>query len=312
MAKARPDGQITVSDETLQKLLAQYEIPEFQYEVFNLGIENTSIKIITKDKNYVLRIYSFQNKRDEEIELEINFQDYLRQNEIPIPILYKNIQGKELSHLDMGGRKWQYILMEFIEGEHSSEYTSNLQDQLAKLQAKMHLLGIEFAKRSNNILRKIGPVNRPTSSNIVLFESDPEIAKFMQEAEQYSFEINPNLPHGYNHLDLDFGGNIITNKNKILAILDFDDLTYSPCALCLGVTLWHIFYKTEDWNKLRRYINQYEIVRTLNESELATLIEEMLYRNYTVGLVKYTVDKDIETVKRIIKIGELIKQRKFI
>ena len=67
------------------------------FKPINQGIENTSLFIESEDKRYVLRVYRQKRKTNEDISFEIQFQDYLRENRIPIPLMFPNLQGEELS-----------------------------------------------------------------------------------------------------------------------------------------------------------------------------------------------------------------------
>ncbi len=313
--KVHPERQIEVNKNNLQQLLSLYNITDFEFEVFTLGIENTSIKILTNDKNYVLRVYSQKNKPDQDIELELEFQDFLRQESIPIPVVYRNNSNQELSGVVVDDQRWQFILMEFVDGEHPEDYSDELSIELAEIQAKMHILGLEFAKKvgkNDKEVQEMYDTIWPTRQEVIVsHDHDPKIKEFMQRARAMHVKITPDLPRGYNHLDLDFGGNIVTKDGYILAILDFDDLSFSACVVCLGNTLWHIFYKTESREKIDFYLSTYLKIRNLSSLERKILPEIILFRNYAIGILKYTLDNDIETVKRIMNLEKQIKEFKF-
>ncbi len=315
MAKVDEENQLNVTQENLNIILKEYKISNFTFEVFSLGIANTSVKVTTPDKIYVLRVYCYGRKPDSEIVIESEFQDYLRKNGIPIPIIYKNSKDEELSHVDIEDRTWQVLLMEFKEGSHLDEYPNNLLMELSEIQAKMHILGMDFAKKIKNherIMREMQDSIWPTKQEVLVPEGhNPEIKPFMERARAMNVKIDPLLPHGYNHLDLDFEGNILINNNHISAILDFDDLTYSACIICLGYTMWHILFVTGDWEKVYFYLKEYRKIRDLTSLELKTLPKIMLFRNYVLGIIEFALHKNYERVEKIIKLEDQIKHIMF-
>jgi Ser/Thr protein kinase RdoA (MazF antagonist) len=316
MAKFDEENQLNVTQENLSIILKEYEIMDFTFEVFSLGIANTSVKIITSDKIYVLRVYCFGRKPDAEIIIESEFQDYLREKGVPIPTIYKNKNNNELSHIEVEGRTWQVILMEFKGGTHLNDYPANLLVELAQIQAKMHILGMDFAKNiknHNRVMREMYDTILPTKHEVTVPPGhNLEIKPFMERARAMKVQINSNLPHGYNHLDLDFEGNILIKDNHISAILDFDDLTYSACIICLGYTMWHILFVTGDWDKVNFYLSEYRKVRDLTTLELKTLPEIMLFRNYVLGIIEFALHKNYERVEKILSLEKPIQEAKFV
>ncbi|MBI2053470.1 MAG: phosphotransferase [Candidatus Sungbacteria bacterium] len=146
MPKLNPDNQISITHSVVSRMLGEYGIDDFVFKILDQGIENTSVRIDSAGKFYVLRVYQYGKKDDTRIELELRFQDYLREHNIPIPAVYKNQNDRELTIIDIDGKRRQIILMEFAEGESMTlHYTPRLIENLAALHTRMHLLGIEFA-----------------------------------------------------------------------------------------------------------------------------------------------------------------------
>lgn len=315
MAKVNEENQLNVTQENLSIILKEYEITDFTFEIFSLGIANTSVKVITSDKTYVLRVYCHGRKPDAEIIIESEFQDYLREKGVPIPTIYKNKDKQELSHIEVEGKTWQVILVEFRGGTHLNDYPDNLLVELAQVQAKMHILGMDFAKSIKNhdrVMREMQDTIWPTKQEVIVPPGhNPEIKPFMERARAMNVQVNSELPHGYNHLDLDFEGNILIDDNHISAILDFDDLTYSACIICLGYTMWHILFVTSDWDKVYYFLNEYRKIRDLNSLELKTLPEIMLFRNYVLGIIEFALYKNYERVEKILGLEKSIQEVRF-
>ena len=149
MQKLNPENQILITRDTISQILSAYSISDFTFKPINEGIANMSFVIESGNNKYVLRIYAQDRKSDEDIAFEIKFQDYLREHEIPIPLISKNSHDQELSVVEIDGKKWQCILMEFVEGNSVTAHPSReLITHLATLQAHIHVLGIEFAENT--------------------------------------------------------------------------------------------------------------------------------------------------------------------
>src|SRR3989344_8438277 len=145
MRKLESENQITVTKETLQHILDAYSIKDFTYEQINQGIANTALFVSTGNKEYVLRIY-VQGKDPVHILCELQFQDLLRDRGIPVPTVYAAANGEKVTAIEKDGKLWQAILMEKIQGKSVTKHPSRaLLKELATLQARMHLLGVEFA-----------------------------------------------------------------------------------------------------------------------------------------------------------------------
>jgi ethanolamine-phosphate phospho-lyase len=293
MAKLHPDNQIALTQEALTLVLGAYGIDEFSFEPINEGISNSSARIKSGSKKFVLRVYA-QGKEDGDILFEINFQDYLRAHGIPIPVIHKNKNGEELTSFEVDGKSWQAILMDLVEGQSITTQPSyELIGELATIQAKMHLLGMEFATTVDRprklwIDLREGHVSKVENTTV----GGQEVRSLIERIKNYSYPLNPKLPYGYNHLDLDFDGNVITKENKLSGIVDFEDLQYSPVIACLGFSLWNIL-DDEGLDAMKHYLQVYEKVRPLTALEYEALPNVVFFRNYVMVVIRLLLwDKD--------------------
>jgi Ser/Thr protein kinase RdoA (MazF antagonist) len=130
---------------------------------------------------------------------------------------------------------------------------------------------------------------------------DEPIREFLARAIDFRFELRRGLPHGYNHLDLDIWGNVLVRDGKVSAIIDFDDLAFSPCVVCLGYTLLGVF-AADGEKAVLEYIGEYTKIRALIDEERDALLPVMLFRNYAIGayeLLRYGRIEDFEGVLRL-------------
>ncbi len=300
MNKLNPENQLPVNKEVLAKILDNYSITDFTYQPIERGMANTSLIVESNGKKYILRAYANQRKSNEEIAFEIEFQDYLLDHGIPIPKFYPNSEEKELTLVEHAGRTWQCVLIEFVEGQGVTTTPSKeLLYDLAQYQAKMHLAGIEFAKSADKP-KKLWIDLHDGLAGKITGVSDPEILAFLGRVKEYNYPLNPNLPYGYNHLDLDFDGNVLTKNNKITAILDFDDLEYSPIVVCLGYTLWNTVIE-DGIEAMLYYLKEYEKIRLLSVEEREALPEVINFRNYVIGIIDLILNNN-DRIEEILKL----------
>lgn len=307
--KLEPDNQINLNKDVLDTILNEYGISEFAFEPIKEGIANSSAFIQSSNKKYVVRVYA-QGKKDEDIVFEINFQDYLREHDIPIPVIHKNSNGQELTIVEIDNKRWQVILMDFVEGQSVTIKPSfELIAELARIQAKMHLLGIEFIKlnpRPNHLWTELhdGLASKVENTSV----GGQEVKDLIERIKKYSYPLSPDLPYGYNHLDIDFDGNVLTKENRVNGIVDFEDLKYSPVTVCLGYSLWNIL-DDEGLESMKHYLNEYEKVRPLTSLEYEALPNVVFFRNYVMAIIRLLLweeDTPIEDIKGILKLEKEI------
>jgi Ser/Thr protein kinase RdoA (MazF antagonist) len=169
--------------------------------------------------------------------------------------------------------------MPHIPGSHAKHYTSQLLSELAISHAKMHVLATNFTYKPQNIpdyyeLREEYFVR-------LISDRDKLQAGFVDRAEAYTVRLERGLPSGLCHLD--YGNdNILVKDGHIAAILDFDDLQYSPLIKCLAYTLWEVTFYNGPL-AMEEYLLAYEILRKLSDEEKSLIKPCILFRHYTIG-----------------------------
>jgi Ser/Thr protein kinase RdoA (MazF antagonist) len=303
MLKMHPETQIQISNEIIARILKEYDIFTFSTEPIHQGIQNTSLIIISDNKKYVLRIYS-QTALSDKISLEVTFQDYLKSHGVPVPTIYPNTKGNKITAVSVDGKDWQCLLMEFISGNSVTEHPSDiLIGALARMQAKMHILGTQYSHGSAH--QKKEELHIETKEVPTLLPIDDEkITAFVGRATRHRYIFNKDLLYGYNHLDVDFDGNVLTEGDDIAGIIDFDDLAYSPAVLCLGYSLWNLL-DDEGIDAARLYLKSYEEVRPLTQLEHEALPHAMIFRNYMIGLVRLKLWEKSTPIEDILKLLDL-------
>ncbi len=280
--KLEPDKQFKVTVDAVVAILAKYGLVLYRYSLATSGIENTTIIVETDVKKVVVRIYRLEKKPLSEIELEINFMNYLNLNGILVPRIIYNNKKSFLTKLIWDKKTWQVVVFDFVDGEQALEYNSGLIIDISHWQARMHLISEQYNY----------PDNSP-KLNKVLYEdnflslidlgtiTNNRILSFLKRSKNYRVTLSEELPSGLCHLDYD-KDNIICDKNKVKSILDFDDVAVAPYVLCLGYTLWHIWrYGGKEMADL--YLKKYELYRPLNALEKSFIKSVILFRHYMIS-----------------------------
>ena len=278
--KLQSSAQFIPTPENVSLLIAVYGLEFTSFEQADSGIENCTLFVQTISGKFVLRVYRQLRKSDAEIQLELDFVNYLGGNDIPVALPLQKPDGGFIAHLKQNGDIWQAILMQYMSGEHPKTYTSELLAQLAIMQAKMHLLASSFP--ASNISRL---TTLRESQFIKLLHAreklEPRCQAFVTRAEAFSISLDASLPHGLCHLDFD-SGNILVKNSEVTAVLDFDDLALAPYVVCLAYTLWDVAYDV-GLSGVNSYLEIYENLRPLTLSERDIIATIMLFRHYAIG-----------------------------
>jgi Ser/Thr protein kinase RdoA (MazF antagonist) len=149
--------QFPIAHENVAAALVPYGIADFDFEVAGSGVENATIFVDSPQGKFALRVYRQAKKSTPEIELELEFASYLGAHGIPVPTVKPTNQGRLVAEVEVEGKSWQIVLMGFEPGVHPEGYDASLLAEMAGLQARMHLLGIDF--RDGNVLLSEGRIS---------------------------------------------------------------------------------------------------------------------------------------------------------
>lgn len=277
-------GQFPTDNEAIKAALKNYAISTFHFDIAESGIENATFIIYSGDGKYVLRVYRYDKKRSA---IEIKFMSYLKLNGIPVPEVFPNYKGNQISNILYENMEWQYILMEFLPGHHAKDYSENLINELATYQAKIHLCGERFAKE-NPGAKKLKQLRETEFIHLINQEQlkDKEIANLISRGKDYIYNFPAGLPEGYSHFDYDAENILSDDSGKIAGIIDFDDMQYAPLVMCLAYTMWSVLIVSDDHRAIAKYLHSYNSVRPLSEKEKAAIQPIMLFRHYVIAALK--------------------------
>jgi Ser/Thr protein kinase RdoA (MazF antagonist) len=158
---------------------------------------------------------------------------------------------------------------------------------MATLQAKMHTLGEQYAQ-THNIPSGRSALREASVADGLLNNSagNSYLRDFLKRVNAFVVELHDALPKGLSHFDYDID-NVLTKNARVTAILDFGDMECLPLVVCLGYTLWDVlFEKGGSAELVARYLQIYQGVRQLNQSEQDVLLQIILFRHYVITTVQ--------------------------
>jgi Ser/Thr protein kinase RdoA (MazF antagonist) len=283
MPKLNPESQIKLTKTVIKGILEHYNVSVQSFAIPKGGIANATALVTTANGRCVVRVYRQNRKTLAHIKQELAFMKLLQKHKLPVPKVFPNKQNKFITQYKKDGRAWQCVVMEWMSGNHTEHYSPTLLKNLARTQAKMHKLGANFAKHQPKTNRLDVLKEREFVKDINFSKlKKPNVIEFLNRAKKYTIKLEEKLPRGFNHLDYDHA-NVLVERDKLSAILDFDDLTYSPLIVDLGYTLWDVLFENGDIQSMRAYLREYQKLRQLQKLEKQYLRNILLFRNYAIG-----------------------------
>ena len=277
MNKLSPEHLFVPSQENVCAILAHYNLPLTRFLPTTHGIENLTLLVWSQRKKYVLRVYPQQKKSDADILLELDFMTHLKNHGLPLPAIISSSDHQPFVVCELDQQKWQCVLMEHAQGAHPGAFTPALLDQMATLQAQTHNI-----KSGRAVLRETSVTDELLKNSIL----ESSLRNFLGRVKAFVVKLHDSLPKGLSHFDFDIE-NILTKHDGVTAILDFGDMECMPLVVCLGYTLWDVlFEKGGSPEMVTRYVQTYQGVRQLNQSEQEILREIMLFRHYVITTVE--------------------------
>ncbi len=262
--------------EKIQQYVNQFQINAVidEYTVSSEGQENITLFLHEKGKaRFVFKIYSMHESHFaapfiEQIMIrEFAFSHYLREQGVPAPEIYQTIQGNYY----MKETQEEYILFftlsEFIIGT-IQHYSPSQIMEMAKLQARLHQLSKAFPAHQYYREKEEHSMLSYRMKQPLTIEANPFPYQLYRQMKELYNEIQPVLLEFYHankkiiiHCDIKYD-NILMNKSRIAALLDFGDIRYSTIHEDLGASL---FYLCEYFSERKRefsmlvplYLNAY-------------------------------------------------------
>lgn len=277
------NNEPTNIDAELRKTLSSfYDFNQVELFALSSGMNNITRKFRFNDHYYHARIYcNHMEKQKVLFEHEVLALLHEQQLTIQIPTSVRTKHGFTVSALADGRL---VSVFEFIEGEQSSsqelyisliEATGHLSAALANIRVNMSESYSPYYDIKENYppycLAQINTLATKFKMDDALREQLITLITSRQTLESKR-EIFKRLPHQFIHGDINFS-NSVTSQNQVIAILDFEFVTYDLRAMELAVLLTEYFkiYPAVDKHTFELCIDTFQAIRPLTHEELVAL-----------------------------------------
>jgi homoserine kinase type II len=268
--------------ETQKVINANYGFSARKVSRIKDGMINTSFAVDLGGGNKVLfRVYKNNNKKLSDIKKELTTSTKLIRAGIPVPRVLDNRNGDSVTRFTLLNKEWKAVMFEFLPGRHIEPTDKSLIRQVSMIQGDIHLT----LKQNDPVavaafmkgLQKLIHIERDAAilklgiKFASMGESIKSISKEMDIEFEKSLPKIQKLPHGLCHLDYD-SSNILTYKNKITGVIDFDDMETAPFIADVAFSLWWwTFFNRQKESVMAEYLSGYKLVRAISVEELSFL-----------------------------------------
>ena len=299
-----------------------------RFTKFESGIINESYKIYTKNKKkYVVRIYN-KERKIKDILFEVSVMQKLRQAGIPIPEIFFTRKNKPFVFFEnsKNQEKRIAILMEYIPGFEISPKNNKIATQAAHIHAKMHTIlaqkgSLSKKRKSLESVKKwlVSEFKQASKNkNLTIKQKESLLniySDIVKEWKNSSKELIQ-VPFGFVHFDYD-SSNILSNKDVILGVIDFDDVRYAPFAIDIAFSLWwwmFFNFPKKDADIANLYISSYQQIRPLTPQEVKLIPFLIRTRNLILTsllFINMTKKPEISNINKALLLDKFLKEFQF-
>ncbi|MBI4150539.1 homoserine kinase [Candidatus Woesearchaeota archaeon] len=262
--------------EEFNQVLSQYHLGKhISHRHMPNALANTVYLVKTTKGVYVLKIFEKTPASDIKGQLRIFLA--LR-GKVPVPRTLK-ASGKEL--VTFKGKK--VIIQEFVTGMHPKRANQSLARAMGETLARMDIYlqsGPKLSPWKETPFRS--PKEMPKVGTLDLKEEYAKISRELKEVKR------SRLRTGMIHADFR-PDNLLVRKNKLVAILDFDDAHKDYFSYELAVTLVAIFIRSRstDLAGFKTFMDAYQKIFPLNKDERKAILP--FARHRVLGSIRYTL-----------------------
>ena len=245
-----------------EKILSYYSIGKYKsHKHVSWALGNTIYFIKTDAGKFVLKV--FENSDPNFIAYQLKLYDIVIKNKLPVP---RTILTKTKQRLLFFNKK-RIIIQEFIDGHHPKKLSAKLIIDIARNQSKMNKAFLKL--KLKNKYNWGGDYHfRLMSFNVKKFD-DFDIRKEEKDTLKELRKINKTkLRRSSVHGDF-HSVNLLVKKNKLKAILDWDDAHEDYLIHDLVCFMAHSFIKIKNIyrKQIKLYLKEYQKTLKLNPEE---------------------------------------------
>jgi len=277
-----------------------------KFKLIKGGLVNHNYTLQTEKNNYIIRIVGDNStKKLKHLRLQFKITKYLENNNFPYPLPtpLKSSNSKEITNIN-NKKVWVYKM---IKGKNFDRPNLPQMKSMAKALAiyHKHIKKIRFEgfkdssyQRIVNNFKKLNKLKpKDESDHLGLNYKD----YFLNIFKNLKIDLDRNKL--YLHGDFD-SSNVLFKKDEVIAIIDFDDLSYAPRIFDIAVSIRDSCYTKGKLNLKRAkiFVKEYEKVTKLSKKEKEMIIPIILYANidfFTWILIE--MKKEKENKKKYLK-----------
>jgi Ser/Thr protein kinase RdoA (MazF antagonist) len=298
------------NEEVLIKGLAKFGVKLKDSELIG-GFENMVYSFTKDDKKYVLRISHSLHNSFHNISAELEFINFLNENNAPVATPIKSVHNNYVELLDESEPCFMATAFEFANGGRAPREAfmdPTFLEEYGKNIGLMHNLTKEF----NPEFRRYDFVDEEFIKRAGEFlpEHDLEIkTKLDQVMEKINNIKKDKDSYGLIHTDV-HAGNFFVDEDNNFTIFDFDDCCYKYFVSDIAIVLYYAFFMVPDHKEgmeftFKNIMKGYITHNTLPDSSIENLGLFLQLRTIVIYIVlhrSFDQDKRPEWVQKYLEI----------
>ncbi len=272
-----------------QKICNQYNLGKVnKIKIIEGGLINDNFEIKTDQGQFIIRFlgHKFHEANKRKLKLEFKILEFLNKNKFPyeVPLPLKSKKGRYPSRLN-GKNFWVY---EKIKGNKVKRLNKEKFKEIVILLATYHkfvkkiklrkediiyhnrLFNLDWLKKNYSEMKKIKPrtkLDKLMRENLEFFSS------MLDKISKIKFNKNIIPTHSDFHI-----GNMLFKKDKLVGLLDFDNLETTPLIKDVAYTIQNTCFKNNKLNKntMRFFLRGYEKINKLTKEEKEMIIPAII------------------------------------
>mgnify|MGYP001414197087 FL=1 len=258
--------------EDFEEILKDYKIGTYKGHKHLENVLQNYVYILKTNKGkYILKLMDNVNLKNMKKQLEVI--DFLYKNKVPVVKNIKNREGNEIVKY----KKGSLVIQGFIKGNHPRRFNNLLTKDIGRNIGKMHkaLLKFKEANRKNH---------NYTMKDLEKCIHSVMVRKIQNKLLKEIKKINKSkLKEARIHGDIS-EVNLLVNKNKLNAFIDWDDSDYDYLVYELSIFIAHSFVRSNTiyWNKIKIFLSEYQKYVKLNEEEKKAIYFLIKYRQFGI------------------------------
>lgn len=284
------------SEEILNYFLKRFDINNAKPVEF--AFENLVYYCTKNNKDYVLRIAHSDRRPKNLIQAEVNWVNYLHENNVPVSYAVKSANNEWVETSEVSEGYFSAVLFVRGKGELPKE-DNHPYKQVGEVTAQMHKLALNYKELPGFERADWEPEHRYVDKFIR--KEDIVIAKKWNEIMSYVTKLSrDSKSFGLIHSDV-HGGNFTVDENKNITVFDFDDINYCWFVFDIAMSMYysaHRKFTLKERNDLipvffNEYMEGYSKHFSLDKKWFKELPQFFLLRDILIYILIYsTMDND--------------------